>query len=224
MTISEREQEAANAYLRLLQGKGADAETLVRRRALLSVLLPLLAGQQRDGNVYREQVELALQHLERSLWPPLLSVAREYFYFWVGDFKTIAAMNYSGGFDLDAPPASVPLEDLRALWDSLDQERFELAETWPLKAYASALRDEGADKAVVETRSKLVKLLLVRLRTVKGKEASQYRIGVDSTVPLFTMQETRLLFLIVVREFYYFWIGDPDAPSYIALDIQQAES
>lgn len=224
MTVPEREQEAANAYLRLLQGKGANAEVLVRRQALLSVLMPLLAGQQRDGNVYRDQVELALQQLERSLWPALLSVAREYFYFWVGDFKTIAAMNSGGGFDLDAPPASVPLADLRALWDSLDQERFELAETWPLKAYASALRDEGADKAVVETRSKLVKLLLVRLRTVKGKEASQYRIGVDSTVPLFTMQETRLLFLIVVREFYYFWIGDPDAPSYIALDIQQTES
>jgi hypothetical protein len=60
-----------------------------------------------------------------------------------------------------------------------------------------------------------VKLLLVRLKDAPDKSHRIYRIAVDATIPLFTMKETRKLFLTVVREFYYFWIGDPEAASYI---------
>ena len=31
------------------------------------------------------------------------------------------------------------------------------------------------------------------------------------------MRDTRQFFLLVAREFYYFWIGDPDAANYIVL-------
>ena len=79
---------------------------------------------------------------------------------------------------------------------------------------------------MVETHSKLVKLLMVRRRTAGSgaRDAHSYRVAVDSTIPLFALQETRLLFLIVVREFYYFWIGDPEAAGHIMLDAQEAES
>ena len=42
-------------------------------------------------------------------------------------------------------------------------------------------------------------------------------------IPGFEGQNVKLLlFLIVVREFYYFWIGDPAAPSRILLDPSHA--
>lgn len=222
MTQNSREQDASNAYLRLLEGKGATPDNLAQRRALLAGLLPLLAGQPTDGNIYREQIENALDRTERTVWPAFLTVAREYYYFWASDIKSIAAMHAGGGYPVGQLQDNVPLENLRSLWNSIDQEKFELAETWPLKAYASALRDEGADKSVVETRTKLVKLLLVRLRTVKAREVNHYRMAVDAAIPLFAMRETRMLFLIVVREFYYFWVGDPEAASHLVLDVQQA--
>lgn len=226
MTKTNREHDAFNAYLRFLESKGAIAGSLAQRRDLLLKLLPLLADQPMDGNAYRDQIEVALQHLERTGWPAFLTVAREYYYFWASDIKSIAAMHAGGGYDIVHLPDRVPLEGLESLWKSIDQEKFELAETWPLKAYASALRDEGAEKLVVETRCKLVKLLMVRLRTAGSgaRDAHSYRIAVDSTIPLFALRETRLLFLIVVREFYYFWIGDPEAAGHIVLDAQETES
>jgi hypothetical protein len=223
MTKSQREHDAFAAYLRFLESKGATAENLMQRRELVQHLLPLLAAQPMDGNAYREQIECVLELLERTSWPAFLTVAREYYYFWANDIKSIAAMNTGGGYAIARLPDYVPLENLQSLWKSVDQEKFELAETWPMKAYASALRDEGAEKTIVETRGKLVKLLLLRLRTAEGKDAHHYRRAVDTTVPLFALKETRLLFLIVVREFYYFWIGDPDAASHVLLEVQQTE-
>jgi hypothetical protein len=224
MTNNNRELDAFNAYLRFLEGKGATADNLAQRRALLLNLLPLLESQPMDGNAYRDQTECVLDLLERTAWPAFLTVAREYYYFWASDIKSIAAMHSGGGYDIAGLHDHVPLENLRTLWKSIDQEKFELAETWPLKAYASALRDEGAEKSVVETRIKLVKLLLVRLRGAAAKEANLYRKAVDTTLPLFAMRETRLLFQIVVREFYYFWIGDPEAASHLVLDAQQEQT
>jgi hypothetical protein len=154
MTQTNREQDAFNAYLRYLENKGAPADSLAQRRALLLDLLPLLIGQPMDGNAYRDQIEVVLEHLERTAWPAFLTVAREYYYFWASDIKSIAAMHASGGYDVSHLADHVPLEDIESLWKSIDQEKFELAETWPLKAYASALRDEGAEKLVVETRWK----------------------------------------------------------------------
>lgn len=223
MTKKNREQDACTAYLRFLTGKGAMPEDLAHRSEILQLLMPLLEGQPMDGSAYREQVETALDHIDRTLWPAYLAVAREFYHFWASDIKSIAAMSAGGGYQVKPLPSSAPPANLQLLWQSIDQEKFGLSETWPLKAYLSVLRDEGAEKSVVETRSKLVKLLLLQLRQAGEKEPQKYRLAVDATLPLFTMKETRLLFLIVVRDFYYFWLGDPDAASHVTLDIRQAE-
>ena len=221
MINSLREQQAYNAYLKFLAGKGASQEELSQRSGPLLQLLPLLDGCAMEGNAYRERVEAVLDLLERNVWPAFLTVAREFYYFWASDIKAIAAMNGGSGYRIRQWPGPMPPVDLPALWKALDQEKFALAETWPLKAYISTLRDEGAEKSVVETRSKLVKLLLLQLRSVKGKDSHHYRIAVDATLPYFALRETRVLFLIVVRDFYYFWIGDPDAALHVTLEIRQ---
>lgn len=210
-----REQEALGAYLKLLQNKGAGANLLKRRETFLSALLTQIADKPNNGQAYREAVEKVLEDMETKDWPYFLAIAREYYPFWTKDIKAIAALNTEAGFNVD-PVQWQPAEcNLKTLWSMLDQEKFSVAETWPLKAYTLALRQEGAEQSLVDTRVKLVKLLLVRLKDAPDKSHRVYRIAVDSTIPLFTMKETRKLFLSVVREFYYFWIGDPEAATHI---------
>lgn len=219
MTIQEREQMALDAYLKLMANKGATPDNLARRQALLEKTLPGLAGQTTDGVSYRQVIDEVLLQVPREDWPFFLAVTREYYYFWTDDFKAIAALNSSGGFVMDAAAVYVHNEEsFKQIWTRLDNEKFGVAEIWPLKAYSAALREAGAAKSVMETREKLVKLLLIDLRAVNEKNGKHYRAAVDALQPLFVMKETRHLFLVVVREFYYFWIGDPDAADYIMLE------
>lgn len=219
MTLPEREQQALDAYLKLIGNKGADAGNLAHRRALLDKTLPALAGMPADGTSYREVIDELLLQIPREDWPFYLAVTREFYYFWVDDIKAIAALSSSGGFVLEAAAAYVRNEEsFKQIWQRLDQEKFGVAETWPLEAYKAALREAGAEKAVIDTREKLVKLLLIDLRAVTEKNGKTYRVAVDALQPLFVMKETRHLFLAVVREFFYFWLGDPGAASNIVLD------
>ncbi|HZV97499.1 MAG TPA: hypothetical protein VFF74_00775 [Methylophilaceae bacterium] len=210
-----REEEALAAYLKLLQNKGASHESLEQREKFLLKLIALIAEKPHDGLMYREAVEDLLEQTDKADWPFGLAMAREYYPFWTKDIKAIAALNADAVFDVESPQWQ-PLDcNLKALWNMLDKEQFSIAETWPLKAYTLALRQEGAAQSLVDTRVKLVKLLLVRLRDAPEKNHRVYRIAVDTTMPLFGMRDTRRLFLVVVREFYYFWIGDPAAATYI---------
>ncbi len=210
-----REQEALSAYLKLLQNKGASSANLKRREQFVLKLVLAIAGKPNDGFFYRDAVEDLLDETNKADWSFCLAVAREYFPFWTKDIKAIAALNAGAAYDIE-PLQWQPLDcNLKTLWTTLNKEQFSVAETWPLKAYTLALRQEGAAQSLVDTRVKLVKLLLVRLKDAPHKDHKIYRIAVDSTVPLFTMKETRRLFLVVVREFYYFWIGDPEAANYI---------
>lgn len=218
MTDSNRELKALEAYLKLMQGKGADDANLARRSLLLGALLPQLAGHPAENWLYRDAVEETLASIDRNDWPFFLVLTREYFHFWVGDFKMIAALHAGDGFEVVAPEPAHVDERLREVWKRLETEKFSVTEKWPLKAYLAALREEGAEKDVIDTRQKLVKLLLVQLREVDSKNGKVYRSVVESVMPLFKMQETRYLFLAVVREFFYFWIGDPDAANHIQLD------
>ncbi len=215
MANTDREFVALNAYLNLMSKKGADEANLDQRKAFLLRLIPLLAEQPQDGELYRSSVDEALQGCEKSTWPFLMNVALEYQRFWVNDIKAIAALHAGGGYEVSPMMATVPTEDLKTIWKSLDKEQFSITEKWSLKAYASALRQEGAEQEVVETRSRLVKLLLLRLREVECKDGAHYRVAVHATIPLFDMKETRDMFLLVVREFYYFWMGDPDAAEHL---------
>lgn len=219
--MEDREQEALGAYLNLLKIKGADEVTLERRRQLLGRLFPTLQQVAYEGSAYRRTVEQVLNGIDRLDWPFSLAVAREYFHFWIKDFKSIAALTADAEFKVN-PIDWQPVDlDIKSLWQTLDKARFDTVENWPIKAYSLGLRQFGAEQPLVDTRVKLVKILLIRLRDAPQKSSRHYRIAVDATVPLFEKHDTRRLFFAVVREFYYFWIGDPDATSRIG---QSAET
>jgi hypothetical protein len=55
----------------------------------------------------------------------------------------------------------------------------------------------------------------VRLRDAPNKDNKFYRTTVDATLPLFEVKKNRRLFLVVVREFYNFWAGNPEADKFV---------
>lgn len=216
---TDRELEALLAYLKLLESKGASSEVLQKREVFLTQLNVVLCEKMLDSTEYRDAIELLMESIPADEWHDSLTAAREYYPFWTKDFKAIATLSRQSAFEI-TPSTWRPISNttLKALWDCLDTEKFDTSENWPLKAYTQALRFEGADKTLVDTRVKLAKVILIRLRDAPEKTRSTYRTAVDLTLPLFNIKQNRRLFLVVVREFYHFWTGNPDAASMVLQD------
>ncbi len=210
-----REQRALEVYIKLLTTKGFGPATFVPRINFLNKLMPLLADQEPSGSAYRSVIEILMDAVQTEDWPESLVIAREYFPFWMGDLKAVSMLSKSATEDalpINWQPENVVLGDL---WHSVDAEKFGTTDSWALKAYTKALRNENADQTLIDTRLKLAKILLVRMRDAPEKNNKTYRTTVDATLPLFEVKKNRRLFLVVVREFFHFWAGNPDADKYI---------
>lgn len=215
MTIQEREQQALEVYIKLLKSKGFGPDTFIQRTNFLNKLMPLLINLEQNGNVYREVVEEMMDTVPSEEWPESLIIAREYFPFWVNDIKVIAKLNQNISDDplpIDWKPSMVELVDL---WYAVDEQKFSRTDSWALKAYTKALKNEGADQTLIDTRLKLAKILLMRLADAPERDNMAYRTTIDATLPLFEVKKNRRLFLVVVREFFHFWAGNPEADQYI---------
>ena len=213
--IDSREQQALEVYIKLLTTKGFGPDTFVPRISFLNKLMPLLEGKETNGGVYRSVIEGLMDSVQAADWPESLVISREYYPFWIGDLKAVSNLSKATTTDalpIDWQPANVLLSDL---WHSVDTEKFGTTDAWAIKAYTKALRFENAEQTLIDTRLKLAKILLVRMRDAPDKNNRVYRTVVDATLPLFEVKKNRRLFLVVVREFFHFWAGNPDADKYI---------
>jgi hypothetical protein len=208
---STREKEAISAYLKLLQSKGAPSSMLFKRSTFLDVLSKSLANIAPSSENYKNVIDIVMETVPAEEWHTCLNTAREFYPFWMNDIKAIAAFNLNYGFDVDKIQWHPIATSLKELTDSLELQKFDTSENWPLKAYAQAMRYDGAEQRYVDTRLKLAKIILLRLRDAPIKNHKSYRIAADLTLPLFKIKDSKKLFLIVVREFYNFWTGNPNA-------------
>ena len=211
MNIDSREQQALEVYIKLLTGKGFGPETFVQRVNFLNKLMQLLANKELNGREYRMAIEVLMDEIANDDWPESLVIAREYFPFWMNDLKAVSLFSKNATQDplpIDWKPIEVTLS---SLWHTVDIEKFGTTDSWALKGYTKALRNENANPTLIETRLKLAKVLLVRLRDAPDKNNKIYRTTVDATLPLFELKKNRRLFLVVVREFFHFWVGNPEA-------------
>lgn len=211
----QREYQAQKAYFSFLKSKGASAKELEQRNNILEQLDPFLNAIPNHGSAYRQAVDILLNQSDKTDWPVILTVIREYFHFWLGDIKTIAAMNQEQAFDVHLTQWQSFSGNLQQLWSDLDQISFSTTEGWACKSYGMVLGQKGYDKSAIETRVKLAKLLLLKLRMVEQANAKDYRHAIDAMLSAFEIPALRHLFLQVVREFYYFWIADPQASDYV---------
>ncbi len=215
MIIDSREQQAQDVYIKLLTAKGFGPETFLPRVGFLKKLMPLLAGKELNGREYRTAIEMVMDTIANDDWPESLVVAREYYAFWLNDLKAVSLFSKNATED-PLPIEWKPVEvSLSSLWHSVDSEKFGTTDSWALKGYTKALRFENADQTLIDTRLKLAKILLVRLREAPDKNNKVYRTTVDATLPLFEVKKNRRLFLVVVREFFHFWAGNPEADKFV---------
>ncbi len=218
MKIQAREQQAIEVYIKLLKSKGFSPETFVLRINFLNKLTPLLGDKDIGGGSYRQTLESLMDQVLTQDWPESLIIAREYFPFWTNDMKAVS--NLSRNVTQDALPVDwLPIAtELSTLWYAVEEEKFGTTDSWALKAYKKALRNENAEQKTIETRVKLAKILLMRLKDAPESDNKTYRITVDATLPLFEIKKNRRLFLVVVREFYHFWSGNPEAQKHVLND------
>jgi hypothetical protein len=215
---SSHEKEAISAYLKFLQAKGATTNLLYKHSLFLDKLAISLANKPHEAAVYSKVIDAVLKTIPSADWHTNLNTAREFYPFWMNDIKAIAAFSLNYGFDVAAIPWKPIATSLKALIAHVETESLEAAESWPLKAYAQAMRDYGAEATLVDTRIKLAKIMVIRLRDAPIKNHKSYRTAADITLPLFKITEAKQLFLLVVREFYYFWTGNPNAASMLLID------
>jgi hypothetical protein len=206
-----REKQAADAYLKFLQSKGAPTGTLYWRSRFLDAFILKLVDKEQTRKAFAIALEETLINLPQEDRSNALNTAREYFPFWMNDIKAIAMFHEYYGFTTKEIKWKPKHATLDALTKNLDNETFNSAENQSLKNYLQAIANLGADHSVIDTRKKLAKIILLRLREAPMKNHSAYRISVDLTLPLFRTQEIRELYLDVVREFYHFWENKPNA-------------
>lgn len=211
---SSRENEAAQAYYNLLRSKGADTQAMALRESVLAELLPQLEAQEASSTAYRTVVDACLEDKPAQRWPDILSVIREFYPFWRGDVKAVMQYADTVGFALHPIGWQPAVIDLQSVWPNLQAEKFTTAELWALNGYQKALKTLDIKMEMdIEIRTRMAKLMVMRLREAPLTEKNAFRITADATLPLFTMKHTRYLFLKAVREFYYFWAAHPDAAS-----------
>lgn len=213
-----REKEAVSAYLKLLQSKGATTNVLYKHSLFLDKLTERLADKPLDASVYSQTLDGVMESIPVDEWHTSLNTAREFYPFWIKDIKAIAAFNLHYGYDVESIQWKPIAISLKALIASLETEKFDASESWPLRAYAQAMLDLGAEKSLVDARVKLAKIILIRLRDAPIKNHKSYRAAADLTLPLFNINDAKQLFLLVVRQFYNFWTGNPNAASMMLKD------
>lgn len=201
---------ALTAYLNLLKNKGAATAIITRRkhilRHLLSGLESLSGSQMVDDDAgYRQVVDGTVDKFPDDQQLEIITSAREFHPFWIGDLKTIARLNAADALSLESTQV-----DLRGslvdMFQRLDADPWSGERPPSLNGYLSRLAESGAEDAVMDIRERLLTLLLYIIRHAEPTPLA-YRAGVDAMLTLFSKEDTRRLFIEMAREFFYFWNG-----------------
>ena len=197
--------DALQAYLTLLKNKGASSRELNLRKHFLRFLISELKNKPQNGESFRVAVDAVLKGFpDQSDLLILPLCAREFYYFWIGDIRQITLLHASGGIDPNPIVISTEggLVEMLAIMDSCGWEDSPIP---TLDFYLDGLRKSGATDAVLDLRERLLRLLLFVIRD-HDPTSRVYRAGVDALQNLFKKEEARQTFVVVAREFFYYWI------------------
>lgn len=200
-----REQIAINAYLKLLQSKGMPAGELYKRSAFLDLFAPNLNEKPLVAAEFSKALDLIIESISNEDRAETVSIAREFYPFWMQDIKTIAAFNASYHFDFASIQWKPIPSSLDELTHMIEKSKLNKSEEKSLDSYMQTMLENGAEETVINTRSKLAKFILIKLRDAPVKNNKTYRMAIDIILPVFTINEIKQLFLTVVSEFYLHW-------------------
>ncbi|MDK2125526.1 hypothetical protein [Parachitinimonas caeni] len=200
--------QALNAYLALLKANGAATAHINLRKHLLRHLLSVLEEvslEQTEGadHGYRLAVDRLLGHFPDEQHVEIISTAREFYPFWVGDLRTIAKLNAAKALTTQHIPLDIS-GSLTDMLERMDADDTQHAEPPVLCAYIEMMASQGVESAVIDIRERLLRLLLYVIRNADPVPTA-YRAGVDAMLTLFPREDTRQAFIEVAREFFHFW-------------------
>jgi hypothetical protein len=200
------ENEALNAYLSFLRGKGIAQSSLDARIEFLTRLISGLVAKPYDRNAYAGALNMIMKKTRDQAWHFHMQVAREFYPFWMQDIKAIALLSEQYGTHnvVDWTPLPTTLKQITYM---LETVIFDETESAQLERYLHTMRQQGLPKGVIVVKLRLAKIMLLRLREAPQKSGAIYRVAVDMTLPLFRLKNSRQLFLNVVREFFEVWMA-----------------
>lgn len=214
-SLTSADDDAVHDYLALLREKGANTASINKRKHFLRHLTDWLKNKPHTGDFYRAGVDAVLERFdEEETRYFFLVVAREFYYFWIGDMRSVAMTMVSGVFENE--PIRIEInETLLDLFARIDTVAWSEAEESCIAGYVSCLEHLDYPMASVDIRERILRVVLLKLRGLPVNGAT-FRAVVDAMMPLFKKAEGRYMFLAVTREFYYFWMGDTNAPSRVS--------
>lgn len=204
----DKMDDALDAYLSLLQNKGAEVAVIDFRRRVLARLNQILRSQRGGAAMYRPAVDALL-----SLCAPVdragaMLAAREYYYFWLDDVKRLAALHARDGFSTHHVRVPV-LADLQQLQQRMQDEGF--ADYPPsLDIYLGQLYEQGGDEALLAERGALIRPLLYLLHG-HPHHPDSFRTAIDAMLLHLADSQARDSFVAIAREFFYYWLSFPGA-------------
>lgn len=206
----EAQEQAVNAYTKFLKSKQVDEAAIEMRVKYVNKLIVLV-----DGAPSRESYSKAQQSLlkieEDIDRQQQLNFSREFYPFLMQDVKAIARTSETYGMDLQSIQfKSLPPTLSWSEIDALNQESLSPQENILIRDYSLDLQKQHLVEADVQAKIKLAKLMLLRLRDIPIKNNIAYRMAVDVTLPLFSLEEIKQRFLEAIREFFYIWIAKID--------------
>jgi hypothetical protein len=201
---------AVLAYLNYLKLKGVADEVIAKRKRFVSEVANRLHQRPQMREVYAETLNQLMHDANQPQWLFDVTVAREFYPFWMEDVKAIARLRENLGFDVQSIAWKPLPTTLKSLSIMLESEVFSEQESVLLERYLQSLHQQVLPRHVVLVQLKLAKIMLLRLRDAPIQNNLVYRMAVDLTLPLFRQKKSRQLFLKVVREFFYLWMEQTD--------------
>lgn len=204
----DKMDDALDAYLSLLESKGADSGVIAFRRRVLARLNQILRSQRAGAAMYRPAVDAMLALCAPADRAGAMLAAREYYYFWLDDVKRLAALNASDGFTTHHVRLTV-LDNLQQLQQRMQDEGF--ADYPPsLDIYLGQLYELGGNEALLAERGALIRPLLYLLHG-HPHHPDSFRTAIDAMLLHLADSQARDSFLAIAREFFYYWLSFPEA-------------
>ena len=202
----KNEEKAVSAYIKFLESKQVDADSVAVRAKFVRSLSLLLKGKSGRAD-FGKALEMISRIADNIDCHQQMNIAREFYPFWTDDIKMIAAMSESYGYDLSTIRfRSLPT---KLEWETIAQlsnEKLSDQEDSLLGQYSQNLQEQKMVETTIQEKIRLARIVLLRLRDIPIHNNITYRLAVDATLPLFAVKELKQRFLQVVREFFYIWI------------------
>lgn len=198
----------AESYSWQLARAGFAPAEMNRRSELIAKLQAQLKGLQLEPALYRRVVASFLQRCAPELQDAALACARDYYYYWLGDLRTRAG-RYA--------PCQVAIRKMEAFDSSQFKTLLKRMERGPrppeppsLGIYRGHQFENGVQGRELAAREQLLGALLFLLDR-RPFVAGSYRWAVDTLLMHIAQPSERDGVLVLVRDFFYYWIAYPPA-------------